>query len=357
MLRDWIVDGVRRSLSVFVAMTVGDSSLSEGLCAERSGVRGAVPTTCSHTIRTKNRRNKTTPPVTNTNKYGRMLIVESEWRMYMPFIILFFQVFRMFEIGGSEHTHFCRSDYKVSPEGTRGAGRARRHRKDAQRHQSLQTCKSEPCRAIRSHLRAWRSPRAHPPGCARMWGKGSPRGCCGRGAPRPVLLEASETGRARAPALPPSALCASPAAPPSVSLALTALSVLGQVGSNAGIVGMTKEHLGLALALNVPVFVVVTKIDMCPANILQGEWRLRPAAVGSGLPPARCGSSWSAAGLPRRIACFPTLCSGLAWVSHQPRVTFSSPAPLWVRAQSRIIPCTCSFWFQMQLTFLLSFFN
>lgn len=47
-------------------------------------------------------------------------------------------------------------------------------------------------------------------------------------------------------------------------------SVLSQVGSNAGIVGMTKEHLGLALALNVPVFVVVTKIDMCPANILQG---------------------------------------------------------------------------------------
>ncbi|XP_016401427.1 GTP-binding protein 1-like [Sinocyclocheilus rhinocerous] len=34
------------------------------------------------------------------------------------------------------------------------------------------------------------------------------------------------------------------------------------VGSNAGIIGMTKEHLGLALALNVPVFVVVTKIDM-----------------------------------------------------------------------------------------------
>lgn len=41
------------------------------------------------------------------------------------------------------------------------------------------------------------------------------------------------------------------------------------VGSNAGVVGMTKEHLGLALALNVPVFVVVTKIDMCPLNILQ----------------------------------------------------------------------------------------
>ena len=34
---------------------------------------------------------------------------------------------------------------------------------------------------------------------------------------------------------------------------------------------MTKEHLGLALALNVPVFVVVTKIEICHANILQGE--------------------------------------------------------------------------------------
>ncbi|VDM39003.1 unnamed protein product [Toxocara canis] len=40
------------------------------------------------------------------------------------------------------------------------------------------------------------------------------------------------------------------------------------VGSNAGIIGMTKEHLSLALSLSVPVFVVVTKIDMCPDQIL-----------------------------------------------------------------------------------------
>merc|ERR1711953_594124 len=46
------------------------------------------------------------------------------------------------------------------------------------------------------------------------------------------------------------------------------------VGSNAGIVGMTKEHLGLALALSVPVFVVVTKIDMCPTNVLQETLKL-----------------------------------------------------------------------------------
>lgn len=46
------------------------------------------------------------------------------------------------------------------------------------------------------------------------------------------------------------------------------------VGSNMGIVGMTKEHLGLALALNVPVFVVVTKIDMCPPIVLQETLRV-----------------------------------------------------------------------------------
>jgi GTPase len=46
------------------------------------------------------------------------------------------------------------------------------------------------------------------------------------------------------------------------------------IGSNAGIVGMTKEHLGLALALHVPVYVVVTKIDMCPPNVLQSTMTL-----------------------------------------------------------------------------------
>lgn len=46
------------------------------------------------------------------------------------------------------------------------------------------------------------------------------------------------------------------------------------IGANAGIVGMTKEHLGLALALSVPVFVVITKIDMCPTNVLQDNIKL-----------------------------------------------------------------------------------
>ena len=46
------------------------------------------------------------------------------------------------------------------------------------------------------------------------------------------------------------------------------------VVSNAGILGMNKEHLGLALALSFPVFVVVTKIDMCPPNVLQETLKL-----------------------------------------------------------------------------------
>lgn len=46
------------------------------------------------------------------------------------------------------------------------------------------------------------------------------------------------------------------------------------MGANAGIVGTTKEHLGLALALSVPVFVVITKIDMCPSNVLQNNLQM-----------------------------------------------------------------------------------
>lgn len=41
------------------------------------------------------------------------------------------------------------------------------------------------------------------------------------------------------------------------------------VAANQGLVGTAKEHLGIALALKVPVIVVVTKIDTCPHNILQ----------------------------------------------------------------------------------------
>ncbi|KNC50332.1 GTP-binding protein 1 [Thecamonas trahens ATCC 50062] len=45
------------------------------------------------------------------------------------------------------------------------------------------------------------------------------------------------------------------------------------VGANAGVIGMTKEHMSIALALKVPVYMVVTKIDMAPPNVLKRTLR------------------------------------------------------------------------------------
>lgn len=39
------------------------------------------------------------------------------------------------------------------------------------------------------------------------------------------------------------------------------------VGANMGVQRMTKEHLGIALALKIPIFIVVTKIDLAPEEI------------------------------------------------------------------------------------------
>ena len=39
------------------------------------------------------------------------------------------------------------------------------------------------------------------------------------------------------------------------------------VGANAGFQKMTKEHLGITIALGIPFFIVVTKIDLAPDNI------------------------------------------------------------------------------------------
>ena len=41
------------------------------------------------------------------------------------------------------------------------------------------------------------------------------------------------------------------------------------VGANMGVSRMTKEHLGISLALKVPIFIVITKIDIAPPNIYE----------------------------------------------------------------------------------------
>jgi len=41
------------------------------------------------------------------------------------------------------------------------------------------------------------------------------------------------------------------------------------VGANMGVSRMTKEHLGISLALKVPIFIVITKIDIAPKEIFE----------------------------------------------------------------------------------------
>jgi len=53
------------------------------------------------------------------------------------------------------------------------------------------------------------------------------------------------------------------------------------VSANNGIVGTTKEHLGYALALDVPVFVVVTKVDQCRPPVLERTLRQLEAILKS----------------------------------------------------------------------------
>ncbi|MBP1449366.1 MAG: GTP-binding protein [Thermoproteus sp.] len=41
------------------------------------------------------------------------------------------------------------------------------------------------------------------------------------------------------------------------------------VAANSGVQRMTKEHLGIAVAVGIPVFVVLTRIDITPSNVLE----------------------------------------------------------------------------------------
>jgi GTPase len=39
------------------------------------------------------------------------------------------------------------------------------------------------------------------------------------------------------------------------------------VGANMGVSRMTKEHLGISIALKIPMFIVITKIDIAPKQV------------------------------------------------------------------------------------------
>ena len=54
------------------------------------------------------------------------------------------------------------------------------------------------------------------------------------------------------------------------------------LGGNMGVQRMTREHLSIALALNTPLFVVVTKVDIAPAHILKQNMRAMRAILKKG---------------------------------------------------------------------------
>merc|ERR1719450_1477422 len=41
------------------------------------------------------------------------------------------------------------------------------------------------------------------------------------------------------------------------------------VNANAGFQRMSREHLGIALALRIPILIVVTKVDIAPPNVFE----------------------------------------------------------------------------------------
>jgi len=45
------------------------------------------------------------------------------------------------------------------------------------------------------------------------------------------------------------------------------------IGANMGINHMTREHISVCLALNIPIIIVFTKIDIAPINIMEENWK------------------------------------------------------------------------------------
>lgn len=52
--------------------------------------------------------------------------------------------------------------------------------------------------------------------------------------------------------------------------------VILMVGANAGLIGMSKEHLAIALALSVPVVVCITKVSSTPSGSRRKSSRVDP---------------------------------------------------------------------------------
>ena len=87
------------------------------------------------------------------------------------------------------------------------------------------------------------------------------------------------------------------------------------VGANMGVSKMTREHLGISLALGVPLFVVITKIDLAPeetyletlqtlTKILQSpQAGKNPVTIARGEAGANTDVSFYAKAMPAKEVC------------------------------------------------------
>ena len=87
------------------------------------------------------------------------------------------------------------------------------------------------------------------------------------------------------------------------------------VGANMGVSKMTREHLGISLALGVPLFVVITKIDLAPeekyietlntlTKILQSpQAGKNPVTIARGEAGAKTDVSFYAKAMPDKVVC------------------------------------------------------
>jgi hypothetical protein len=82
-------------------------------------------------------------------------------------------------------------------------------------------------------------------------------------------------------------------------------AVLLVVAANTGVSTMTREHLGLAIALRLPLIVVVSKIDMAHAAVLNRTIDQVRMWAGAGMPCPRIFFARPSAykGLPQRFCC------------------------------------------------------
>jgi len=134
------------------------------------------------------------------------------------------------------------------------------------------------------------------------------------------------------------------------------------VGANAGLIGMCKEHLGVALALKVPTFFVITKCDdLCPEHVLKDTLKRlaallkkpgvkkRPFVVRSTKDVVTCARNIQSANLAPIFLTSAVTGRGLSllrsFLNLMPQVrgpTFASQAPARLR-QSRTPP---PFWWE-----------